>query len=173
MAIRFKAVVRKSPMDKRVKYYAQQHTTPMSDKQFVENIVQTNTCTRADVLAVLASIKQELVNCIRNGQSVTLGEIGTFRFTIKSKGAATADKVTSDLIRSVHIRFLPSAQLRYDCSRENPAVTFLNETPAVTSPSETPAVTPPSETPAGGDSSQTPSGGDSSQTPSSDDGFDG
>ncbi len=103
---------------------------PMNANQFIENIVQTNTVTRADVLAVLASIKQELVNCIRNGQSVTLGEIGTFRFTIKTRGAETKDKFVADNIKKVSVRFLPSSEFKYDTSRENPNVTFLHDEPA-------------------------------------------
>lgn len=130
MAIRYRIIPRKSPRDHSVKYYGVQKTTQMSANQFIENIVQTNTVTRADVLAVLASIKQELVSCIRNGQSVTLGEIGTFRFTIKCKGAVTKDKFTGDNIKSVLVRFLPSSQLKYDTSRKNPNVTFLKDEPA-------------------------------------------
>ena len=130
MAIRYRIIPRKSPRDHSVKYYGVQKTTQMSANQFIENIVQTNTVTRADVLAVLASIKQELVSCIRNGQSVTLGEIGTFRFTIKCKGAVTKDKFTGDNIKSVLVRFLPSSKLKYDTSRKNPNVTFLKDEPA-------------------------------------------
>lgn len=130
MAIRYKVIPRKSPKDRSVKYYGVQRSTQMSASQFIENIVQTNTVTRADVLAVLASIKQELVNCIRNGQSVTLGEIGTFRFTIKTRGAETKDKFVADNIKKVSVRFLPSSEFKYDTSRENPNVTFLHDEPA-------------------------------------------
>ena len=130
MAIRYRIIPRKSPRDHSVKYYGVQRSNQMSANQFIENIVQTNTVTRADVLAVLASIKQELVSCIRNGQSVTLGEIGTFRFTMKCKGALTRDKFTSDNIKKVLIRFLPSSTLKYDTAAGNPNVTFLHDEPA-------------------------------------------
>ena len=127
MAIRYKVIPRKSPRDKSVKYYGVPHITQMNSNQFIDNIVQKNTCTRADVLAVLASVKEELVNAIRNGQSVTLGEIGTFRFTIKSKGTETRQKFTSENIRSVHVRFMPTTTFRQEVSRNHPYVTFLCE----------------------------------------------
>ena len=129
MAIRYKVIPRKSPKDRSVKYYGVQRSTQMSASQFIENIVQTNTVTRADVLAVLASIKQELVNCIRNGQSVTLGEIGTFRFTIKTRGAETKAKFVADNIKSLLVRFKPSSKLKYDVKVGNPQVKFYNEDP--------------------------------------------
>ncbi len=127
MAIRYKVIPRKSPKDRSVKYYGVQRSTQMSASQFIENIVQTNTVTRADVLAVLASIKQELVNCIRNGQSVTLGEIGTFRFTIKTRGAETKDKFTTANIKHLRVKFLPSPHLKSEVKVGNPHVKFYNE----------------------------------------------
>lgn len=127
--IRYKIIPRKNPSDHSVKYYGVQRSTQIAADQFIENIVQTNTVTKADVLAVLASIKQELVGCIRNGQSVTLGEIGTFRFTLKSKGALTRDKFTTDNIKKVHVRFLPNRSLMYEVSVGNPNVKFLLDEP--------------------------------------------
>jgi len=67
--IPYKVIPRKSPKDRSVKYYGVQHTRQMSEQDFVERIVQKNTVTRADVLAVIASIREELVYSIRNGNS--------------------------------------------------------------------------------------------------------
>ena len=128
--IPYKVIPRKSPRDRSVKYYGVQHTRQMSEQDFVERIVQKNTVTRADVLAVIASIAEELVHSIRNGNSVTLPEIGTFGFTIKTRGAETKDKFVADNIKKVSVRFLPSSEFKYDTSRENPNVTFLHDEPA-------------------------------------------
>lgn len=126
MAIAYKVIPRKSPKDRSVKYYAVKQTRPYGEKQFIENIVQRNTCTRADVLAVLSSIREELVGCIRNGMSVTLPEIGTFRFNLKSKGAETKDKFTAANIRKLTLNFMAHPSLRYDVSVVNPEVKFFN-----------------------------------------------
>ncbi|MBP3227928.1 MAG: HU family DNA-binding protein [Bacteroidaceae bacterium] len=131
MAIRYKIIPRKQPGKQgEVKYYGVQRSSQIDADQFIENIVQKNTCTRADVLAVLASIKEELVASIRNGQSVTLGELGTFRFTIKTQGVEQKKDFSADNIKKVCVRFLPSRTLMYDTSRQNPAVTFLYDEPA-------------------------------------------
>jgi len=122
--IPYKVIPRKSPKDKSVKYYANIKHGKMSEAQFVENIVQKNTCTRADVLAVIASIKEELVHAIRDGKNVTLPEIGTFCSTITSKGTDTQAKFTAANIQHLRVRFLPSALLRYDTSVGHPMVTF-------------------------------------------------
>ena len=128
--IPYKVIPRKSPKDRSVKYYGVQHTRQMSEQDFVERIVQKNTVTRADVLAVIASIREELVYSIRNGNSVTLPEIGTFGFTIKTRGAETKAKFVADNIKSLLVRFKPSSKLKYDVKVGNPQVKFYNEEPA-------------------------------------------
>ena len=125
--IPYKVIPRKSPKDRSVKYYGVQHTRQMSEQDFVERIVQKNTVTRADVLAVIASIREELVYSIRNGNSVTLPEIGTFGFTIKTRGAETKAKFVADNIKSLLVRFKPSSKLKYDVQVGNPQVKFYNE----------------------------------------------
>ncbi len=127
--IPYKVIPRKSPKDRSVKYYGVQHTRQMSEQDFVERIVQKNTVTRADVLAVIASIREELVYSIRNGNSVTLPEIGTFGFTIKTRGAETKAKFVADNIKSLLMRFKPSSKLKYDVKVGNPQVKFYNEEP--------------------------------------------
>ena len=125
--IPYKVIPRKSPKDRSIKYYGVQHTRQMSEQDFVERIVQKNTVTRADVLAVIASIREELVYSIRNGNSVTLPEIGTFGFTIKTRGAETKAKFVADNIKSLLVRFKPSSKLKYDVKVGNPQVKFYNE----------------------------------------------
>ena len=125
--IPYKVIPRKSPKDRSVKYYGVQHTRQMSEQDFVERIVQKNTVTRADVLAVIASIREELVYSIRNGNSVTLPEIGTFGFTIKTRGAETKAKFVADNIKQLLVRFKPSSRLKYDVKVGNPQVKFYNE----------------------------------------------
>ena len=127
--IPYKVIPRKSPKDRSIKYYGVQHTRQMSEQDFVERIVQKNTVTRADVLAVIASIREELVYSIRNGNSVTLPEIGTFGFSLKTKGAETKAKFVADNIKSLHVRFKPSSKLKYDVKVGNPQVKFYNEEP--------------------------------------------
>ena len=127
--IPYKVIPRKSPKDRSVKYYGVQHTRQMSEQDFVERIVQKNTVTRADVLAVIASIREELVYSIRNGNSVTLPEIGTFGFSIKTRGAETKAKFVADNIKSLLVRFKPSSKLKYDVKVGNPQVKFYNEEP--------------------------------------------
>ena len=125
--IPYKVIPRKSPRDRSIKYYGVQHTRQMSEQDFVERIVQKNTVTRADVLAVIASIREELVYSIRNGNSVTLPEIGTFGFTIKTRGAETKAKFVADNIKQLLVRFKPSSKLKYDVKVGNPQVKFYNE----------------------------------------------
>ena len=127
--IPYKVIPRKSPKDRSIKYYGVQHTRQMSEQDFVERIVQKNTVTRADVLAVIASIREELVYSIRNGNSVTLPEIGTFGFTIKTRGAETKAKFVADNIKSLLVRFKPSSKLKYNVKVGNPQVKFYNEEP--------------------------------------------
>ena len=125
--IPYKVIPRKSPKDRSVKYYGVQHTRQMAEYDFVSRIVQKNTVTRADVLAVISSIAEELVYAIRNGNSVTLPEIGTFGFRIGTRGAETKDKFTTANIKHLRVKFLPSPHLKSEVKVGNPHVKFYNE----------------------------------------------
>lgn len=109
-----------------MKYYLQAApTTPLTLSQIVKRIERRSTVSSADVKAVLDALQYEVIDALQNGNSVRLGDLGSFRLTLQSEGvstAAEAKKRGSDLIRKVNVQFTKSTAIRD--ALEVRAVTF-------------------------------------------------
>lgn len=113
MSIKFKAIARKSPVDKSVSYYPTTETPEVRSLNLItEEISQNCTLTRADIVACLAALQQVIINHLKDGRSVRLGDLGSFRLSMRGKGATTADDVKSDSIKSIRVLFTPSGTLQ-------------------------------------------------------------
>lgn len=111
--IKFKAIARKSPVDKSVSYYPTTETPEARTlKLITDEISQNCTLTRADVVACLAALQQVIINHLKDGRSVRMGDLGSFRLSMRGKGAATAEEVKSDKIKSIRVLFTPSGTLQ-------------------------------------------------------------
>ena len=125
--IKYVIHAKKNPLKKdEVKYYLQAApTTPLTLSQIVKRIERRSTVSSADVKAVLDALQYEVIDALQNGNSVRLGDLGSFRITIKSEGvstAAEAKKRGADLIRKVNVQFTKSTAIRD--ALEVRAVTF-------------------------------------------------
>ena len=64
---------------------------------------------------VLDALQYEVIEALANGNTVRLGDLGSFRLTIKSEGvstAAEAKKKGAQLIKKVNVQFTKSATMR-------------------------------------------------------------
>lgn len=88
-----------------IKYYPQAApTTPLTLSQIMKLIEKRTTVSSADVKAVLDALQYEVIDALQNGNSVRLGDIGSFRLTIKAEGADTAadaKRLGANLIKEV------------------------------------------------------------------------
>lgn len=81
--IYFKAVSRKNPITKAEKWYPQLVSgAPMQLNDIVERISRTCTVTEHDVKAVVSSLQEQVIFALREGRSVRLGDLGSFRLTL-------------------------------------------------------------------------------------------
>lgn len=99
-----------------VKYYPQiAPCTPMTLAQIVKRIEKRSTVSSADVKAVLDALQYEVIDALQNGNTVRLGDLGSFRLTIQSEGsstAAAAKKTGAAAIKSVNVQFTKSTAMR-------------------------------------------------------------
>ena len=120
---------KKNPIDKTVKYYIQAApTVPVTFERIAKNISDRCTVTEPDVLAVLNALQTEIVTAVQNGQSVRLGQIGSFRATLTSRGVS--DKNNADvavLVRAVRVRFIMGSRLRAAMSLSNSDMKFVKK----------------------------------------------
>lgn len=115
--IKYVIQAKKNPLKKNeVKYYPQAApTTPVTLAQIVKRIEKRSTVSSADVKAVLDALQYEVIDALENGNTVRLGDIGSFRLTIKAEGAATAIEAKTKgakLIKKVNVQFTKSTAMR-------------------------------------------------------------
>ena len=115
--IKYVIQAKKNPLKKNeIKYYPQMApTTPMSLAQIVKRVEKRSTVSSADVKAVLDALQYEVMEALENGNTVRLGDLGSFRLTMKSQGAPTAaeaKKKGAQLIKQVNVQFTKSTTMR-------------------------------------------------------------
>lgn len=113
MAIIYTTKAKKNPRTGNVKYYAQLApiTSPLTLDDITERIAAECTVTEHDVKAVISALQEQVLLALRNGQSIRLGDLGSFRPTLTSRPSDTAEEVTSDNIKSIRVHFTKSARL--------------------------------------------------------------
>jgi predicted histone-like DNA-binding protein len=126
--IKYQLISRKNPITKEYLYCAQaEAVTPVKLEEVAESISASCTVGMADIKAVLYALQEEIVRCLRNGQSVRLGDLGSFHARLSAKGVATVEafeKNPSEYLKSVLVRFTPSSKMRWDLSLKNPKVSL-------------------------------------------------
>ena len=99
-----------------MKYYPQMApTTPMTLAQIVKRVEKRSTVSSADVKAVLDALQYEVIEALEAGNTVRVGDLGSFRLTMKSQGvetAAEAKKKGAQLIKQVNVQFTKSTTMR-------------------------------------------------------------
>lgn len=111
--MKFKALSRKNPVDKSISYYPQGIKQGIiSTKLIADEIAGRCSLTRGDVLNVFSNLQEVLPKYLNEGYNVKLDDIGTFRVTLRSTGAESAEKCTAKNIKSPVVRCICDKQLR-------------------------------------------------------------
>ena len=94
------------------KYYAQaQASGDVAIREMSERIQLTCTVTKADVYAVLVSMEDVIVDALKAGEIVRLGDLGSFQIGVSGKGTLTEEEYDSSLIQKARINFRPGIAL--------------------------------------------------------------
>lgn len=125
MSMKFKATVRKSPVDKSLKYYpASASPERVSLDRIVKEVEEVGTVHESDVKAVIAAFYRRIIAHLQDGHSVNLEDLGSFRTSITGKGSEQADDVTAASIQRVRVVYTPSSVLRKSVRPGHPDVKF-------------------------------------------------
>lgn len=108
---------RPNPRDKELppRYYATpQVSDNVSMDEFCRHIASHGSVySRADVQSVLAQAVDCLREMLLDGKQVSLGDLGSFRIGLSSKGTITAEDFNPlHHIKSVHVNWVPGLQFR-------------------------------------------------------------
>ena len=112
--VTYSVVPRLNPRDKDAspKYYAQaQASGDVSIREMSERIQQSCTVHKADVHAVLVALEDTMIDALKGGEIVRLGDLGTFQIGVSGKGALTEEDYTPTLIQKARINFRPGIAL--------------------------------------------------------------
>lgn len=108
--------------------YYPQLATPVADDHMhiIERIEKKCTLASADVKAVVDALEVEIIDSLRQGRSVRLGDLGSFRPTLRcSAGVDLPELAGVGQIKRVHVVFHPSSRIRRALSVKDHAVSFV------------------------------------------------
>ena len=106
MALNYSVSLRTNPIkkDEPAKAYA--------TAQINGELSMQTTVSRADVVAVLISTVENLLDALQEGKQVDFGELGKFRLHILNEGAESLEKFISTNITGVSIQYIPGEDLK-------------------------------------------------------------
>ena len=117
--IHYKIQEKKSPRTGTSKYYVQiAPTVPVSRSAIISQIEKITSLSSSDVKACLDALEYCITEAMKEGKSVRLGDLGSFRPTLSSFGTTERNKANSTLIRFVRVRFTMSGQMGLDLQPE-------------------------------------------------------
>lgn len=117
--IHYKVQEKKSPRTGTSKYYVQiAPTVPVTRSAIISQIEKITSLSSSDVKACLDALEYCITEAMKEGKSVRLGDLGSFRPTISSFGTTERNKANSTLIRFVRVRFTMSGQMGLDLQPE-------------------------------------------------------
>ena len=121
--IKYNLISRKNPATKEFAFHATAvPVNPIGLDEIAEEISGKCTVTVHDIKAVVSALEEVTFKHLRNGNSVRLGDLGSFHARISSAGAASEEEFSPELLRGIKVRFMPSSKLRFELSLKNPNV---------------------------------------------------
>lgn len=124
MSINYKVSKCINPKNRDAEYYSGKavKTGEYTFDNLAEDINNSTTVTKADAMAVLASVKPYITKALLGGQVVVLQDIGRFQVTLQGKcypKEALSDEEfsPSSMIKSHRVVFRPETKLKKDIAK--------------------------------------------------------
>lgn len=113
MSIPYVIKPKKNPITKAVKYYPQiAPVRPVTLDDIARRIEKRSTVASSDCKAVLDALQFEIKEALASGNSVRLGDLGSFRTTLQGVGSDTAADVKASSVRKINVRFTSGTWLK-------------------------------------------------------------
>lgn len=112
----FEVKSRKQPLGKRkgqTVYFANAKPQQrLTNKNVVDQIVRETSLSAGDVSNALISLATVVRDAMKLGQSVDLGDLGSFRIAVPAKMMNSEDEVTAETLKRPKIIFTPKRAMR-------------------------------------------------------------
>lgn len=115
MAIVLKKVQRINPQKKEepMKWYGvQKSMKKMTESEVAELVADETTLNPAEALMAIRQLRKVVQRTLLGGQSVQLGDWGSFNVRVSTTGAETQKGLTAANVRNVRINFQPGSELK-------------------------------------------------------------
>lgn len=123
--ISYKIAKRKNPRSKEVTFHPAIVTpNPVNRDKLIQRIEKKCTLSSSDVKAVLDALEVELIDALHEGNAVRLGDLGSFRPSLRTKGVKTEEECNATLVKSVRVVFNPSLRIKRDLDVKKGLVKF-------------------------------------------------
>lgn len=120
MAILVKPVQRVNPNDADApkKWYVTQVTTAQVDEtQVAMDLADETTLNPSEAIMAIRQLRKILLRRLLGGESVKLGNWGSFSVTLSSTGADTKEAVTARNIKGINLNFQPDEAFKTDLQK--------------------------------------------------------
>jgi predicted histone-like DNA-binding protein len=84
----------------------------VKEKKLAKLLADETTLNPKEAEMSLYQLFKVIINQLLEGHTVQLGELGSFRLTIRSDGSATAEEATATKIKAIQLHFTASEALR-------------------------------------------------------------
>lgn len=84
----------------------------VSKRELSKEIAGRSSLTQGDISNVIDNLVDELPKYLASGQSVKLGEFGSFRLSVSGEGANSKEEFHTSLVKKVKIVFTPGLALK-------------------------------------------------------------
>jgi predicted histone-like DNA-binding protein len=84
----------------------------VKEKEVAKLIADETTINRKEAEMALDQFQKVLIRLLSEGNSVQLGDWGSFHLTCSSEGKEKKEEVTAESIKKVNIRFTPGKELK-------------------------------------------------------------
>lgn len=92
--------------------------------ELAQEMAAESTVTRHDIKAVVSSLEDHVLSNLRRGNTVKLGDLGSFSLILKSDLVNEPTEVNPSLVKGVKVRFTPSKAFKNAVRPDNEFVSF-------------------------------------------------
>jgi len=121
MAILVKPILRTNPQDPREeakKWYVTQVTTAQVDEtQVAMDLADETTLNALETMMAIRQLRKILLRRLLGGESVKLGNWGSFSVTLSTRGVEKREDVNANNIKTVNLNFQPDEAFKADLQK--------------------------------------------------------
>ena len=115
MSVRYVPTLLGNPLDPAApkKFYLIEKSVEYINRDYlIRDMVRNTSLTQMEAATGIDYLFNSIPRLLELGFTVQLGELGYFKVSIRSKGSDVIEDATPDKIKSMHLRFIPGAEMR-------------------------------------------------------------